>query len=96
MAENAIGGKTLEEKIREIEERLALEKVEIKGALELRQIKRDFEQATEHKGMETAKLEIYERLRSRVRELREQGVEDDTIRRIYKLLDREFEFDRGE
>lgn len=88
--------KTLDEKLREIEERLTLDKSEIRGALELRQLRHDFEQATEYQGNEAAKLDIYERLRSRVKSLREQGVEDDTIRMIYELIDREFDFDRDD
>ncbi|WP_035240817.1 hypothetical protein [Desulfobacter vibrioformis] len=86
--------KTLDEKLREIKDRLTLDKAEVKGARELRQIKREFEQDREQKGNEAVKLEMYERLRSRISELKKQGAEDETIRQVYELLDQEFEFNR--
>jgi hypothetical protein len=88
--------KTLEEKTKELEEQLAFDKREIEGALLLKQIKQDFDQAVEHKGNESLKLEIYERLRNNFKTLLDQGVENETISKLQKILDQEFGFDRIE
>jgi hypothetical protein len=88
--------KTLEEKTKELEGQLVLDKKEIEGALLLKQIKQDFDQAVEHKGNESLKLEIYERLRNNFKTLLDQGVENETVSKLQKILDREFGFDRVE